>query len=114
MIMNTVRRPPPALGSAGAGAGGAGGAAFAADSRLTSGSIVVAIPLDRGSKLVKGAGDAGRPRQSDACARGCEARVDVRVTRPNQVRLRVDHLDVAGHPGLEAVGRTGPPTRRGA
>src|SRR5438067_1739964 len=116
MIMNTVRRPP-GLGSAGDEAGGAGGVVFAADSRLTSGSIVVAIEslfdpsVDR-DELVKGSGDAGRPCQGDARGRGREARVDVRVARPNQVRLRVDHLDIARHARLEALARLRPAPAR--
>src|SRR2546427_6379371 len=42
-----------------------------------------------------------------ARARRGESGVDVRIPRANQVRLRVDHFDVAGDTGLEPLPRLG-------
>src|SRR5437763_13719689 len=110
MIMNTVPRRPPGVGSAGEETGGPGGVVFAADSRLTSGSIVVAIeslfdPSADRDELVKATRVAGRPCQGDSRGRGREARVDVRAAPPNQVRMRIDYLYTARHPHLEMLAR---------
>src|SRR5260370_9142711 len=102
MSANATRRRPPVWGT-GPGAalpeaaGDAAGASFVA-SRFVSGSIVVAIDsLKSGSGLVEGVRDPGRPGQRDATRRRREAGIGVGVPRANQGRLRVNHVEVAGH-----------------
>src|SRR2546426_11475 len=98
MITKAVRRRPPGF-AASVTRGDACGGVLAPGSRLVSGSIVVAIK-SLVSVQVQGLVDrprhAGRARQRHARARRGESGVDVRIPRANQVRLRVDHFDVAG------------------
>src|SRR2546430_10890663 len=104
MMTKAVRRRPP--GFTASVTRGAGGGVLAPGSRLVSGSIVVAIkslvPVQV-QGLVGRPRHAGRARQRHARARRGESGVDVRIPRANQVRLRVDHFDVAGDTGLEPL-----------
>src|SRR2546426_5650454 len=106
MITNAGRRRPPGL----APSVTRGGGGLAPGARLLSGSIVVAIESlvsVQVQGLVGRPRHAGRARQRHARARRGESGVDVRIARANQVRLRVDHFDVAGDTGLEPLPRLG-------
>src|SRR2546422_3512105 len=98
MITKAVRRRPPGFTASVT----RGGGVLAPGSRLVSGSIVVAIKSlvsVQVQGLVGRPRHAGRARQRHARARRGESGVDVRIPRANQVRLRVDHFDVAGDTG---------------
>src|SRR2546425_6057716 len=106
MITKAVRRRPPGFTASVT----RGGGVLAPGSRLVSGSIVVAIKSlvsVQVQGLVGRPRHAGRARQRHARARRGESGVDVRIPRANQVRLRVDHFDVAGNTGLEPLPRLG-------